>query len=161
MKVPVYADAAGEYKLTMTYANGSNAVRSLSVKVGSGEAQELEFATTANWTTYVTKDVSVTLPLGASSITFATVGGNDGPNLDQLELTAVKVTLPDTSKTSIEIAGVSMNATATRVRLFSMTGKLLRESSGNAVSTAGLPRGIYILQTTAPGHSVQKTIRVK
>jgi hypothetical protein len=54
-----------------------------------------------------------------------------------------------------------MNATATRVRLFSMTGKLLRESSGNTVSTAGLPRGIYILQTTASGHSAQKTIRVK
>lgn len=161
VKVPVYADAAGEYKLTLTYANGSNAVRSLSVKVGSGEAQELEFATTANWTTYETKDIPVTLPLGASTITFATVGGNDGPNLDQLELTAVKVTLPDTSKTSIEIAGVPMNATATRVRLFSMTGKLLRESTGNAVSTAGLPRGVYILQTTAPGHSAQKTIRVK
>ena len=163
VKVPVYADAAGEYKLTMTYANGSNAVRSLSVKVGSGEAQELEFATTANWTTYETKDIPVTLPLGASTITFATVGGNDGPNLDQLELTAVKVTPPDSGITSIanEIAGVSMNATATRVRLFSMTGKLLRESTGNVVSTAGLPRGIYILQTTAPGHSVQKTIRVK
>jgi hypothetical protein len=83
--------------------------------------------------------------------------------LDQLELTAVKVTPPDSGITSIasEIAGVPMNATATRVRLFSMTGKLLRESSGNTVSTAGLPRGIYILQTTASGHSAQKTIRVK
>lgn len=161
VKVPVYADAAGEYKLTMTYANGSNAVRSLSVKVGSREAQELEFATTANWTTYVTKDVSVTLPLGASTITFATVGGNDGPNLDQLELTAVNVTPPDSGITRIanEIAGVSMNATATRIRLFSMTGKLLRESAD--INTVGLPRGIYILQTVAPGHSIQKIIRVK
>ena len=52
-----------------------------------------------------------------------------------------------------------MNATATRTRLFSMTGKLLRESAD--VNTVGLPRGIYILQTVAPGHSIQKIIRVK
>lgn len=103
----------------------------------------------------------MTLPLGASTITFATVGGNDGPNLDQLELTAVNVTPPDSGITRIanEIAGVSMNATATRIRLFSMTGKLLRESAD--INTVGLPRGIYILQTVAPGHSIQKIIRVK
>jgi len=161
VKVPVYADAEGEYKLTLTYANGSNAARSLSIKGEAGESQEVEFATTANWTTYVTKDVSITLPLGASTITFATVGGNDGPNLDQLELTAVNVTPPDSGITRIanEIAGVSMNATATRTRLFSMTGKLLRESAD--INTVGLPRGIYILQTVAPGHSIQKIIRVK
>lgn len=159
--VPVYASAKGEYKLTMTYANGSTAARSLSIKSESGDAQEIEFATTANWTTYVTKDVSVTLPLGANTITFATVSGNDGPNLDQLELTAVNVTPPDSGITRIanEIAGVSMNATATRIRLFSMTGKLLRESAD--VNTVGLPRGIYILQTVEPGHSIQKIIRVK
>ena len=159
--VPVYASAKGEYKLTMTYANGSSAARSLSIKGESGDAQEIEFATTANWTTYVTKDVSVTLPLGASTITFATVGGNDGPNLDQLELTAVNVTPPDSGITRIanEIAGVSMNATATRIRLFSMTGKLLRESAD--VNTVGLPRGTYILQIRDGSATSQKIIRVK
>ena len=145
----------------MTYANGSSAARSLSIKGESGDAQEIEFATTANWTTYVAKEVDIKLPAGASTITFATVGGNDGPNLDQLELTAVNVTPPDSGITRIanEIAGVSMNATATRIRLFSMTGKLLRESAD--INTVGLPRGIYILQTVAPGHSIQKIIRVK
>ena len=163
--VPVYASAKGEYKLTMTYANGSTAARSLSIKGESGEPQEIEFATTANWTTYEKKDVSVTLPLGASTITFATVGGNDGPNLDQLELTAVNVTPPDTGITRIasEVSGVSMNASTTRVRLFSMTGKLLRESAdvNTAGNAAGLPRGIYILQIRKGSITSQKIIQVK
>lgn len=163
--VPVYASAKGEYKLTMTYANGSTAARSLSIKGESGEPQEIEFATTENWTTYEKKDVSVTLPLGASTITFATVGGNDGPNLDQLELIAVNVTPPDTGITRIasEVSGVSMNASTTRVRLFSMTGKLLRESAdvNTAGNAAGLPRGIYILQIRKGSITSQKIIQVK
>ena len=159
VKVPVYTEAAGEYKLTMTYANGSNAARSLSVKTEEGDAQELEFETTANWTTYVTKDADITLPLGASYITFATVGGNDGPNLDQVELTLVKA-----NETTIvnRLAEPRLQITpATRVRLFSPTGKLLRESTGEVLNTAGLPRGVYLLQTCEGSRSVQKTIRIE
>ena len=165
VKVPVYADAAGEYKLTLTYANGSGNARSLSIKGDEGDAQEKSFEATANWTTYVTQDISITLPLGASTITFATVGGNDGPNLDQLELTAVNVTKPDTSDTTTAIGQLAeprLEYTgSTHVRLFSTTGKLLRESTGEAISTAGLPRGIYIMQVRDGSRNMQKTIRVK
>ena len=165
VKVPVYADGAGEYKLTLTYANGSNAARSLSIKGDAGETQEVEFDKTANWTTYVTKDVSITLPLGASTITFATVGGNDGPNLDQLELTAVNVTRPDTTDTTTVIGVLAEPrleyTSSTRVRIFSATGKLVRESTGAAISTKGLPRGIYIMQVRDGSRNMQKTIRIE
>ena len=165
VKVPVYADGAGEYKLTLTYANGSNAARSLSIKGDAGESQEVEFDKTANWTTYVTKDVSITLPLGASTITFATVGGNDGPNLDQLELTAVNVTRPDTTDTTTAIGVLAEPrleyTSSTRVRIFSATGKLVRESTGAAINTKGLPRGIYIMQVRDGSRNMQKTIRIE
>jgi hypothetical protein len=49
----------------------------------------------------------------------------------------------------------------THVRLFSPTGKLLRESTGKALNTAGLPRGVYLLQTREGSRSVQKTIRIE
>ena len=170
VKVPVYADGAGEYKLTLTYANGSNAARSLSIKGDASESQEVEFATTGNWTTYVTKDVSIVLPFGASTITFATVGGNDGPNLDQLELTAVNVTKPDTSDTTTAIGGLASGladprleySPATRVQVFSATGKLVRESIGSAaISTSGLHRGIYILKVRYGSRNMQKAIRIE
>ena len=170
VKVPVYADAAGEYKLTLTYANGSKSTRSLSIKGEAGESQEVAFEATESWTTYVTKEVSITLPQGASTITFATIGGNDGPNLDQLELTAVKVTQPEPPDSTTAIGGLVSGladphleySPATRVQVFSATGKLVRESVGNAaISTNGLPRGIYIMQVRDGSHNMQKTIRVK
>ena len=166
VQVPVYADGEGEYKLTLTYANGSSAARSLSIKGEVGESQEIEFATTGNWTTYVTKDVSIMLPFGASTITFATVGGNDGPNLDQLELTAVNVTIPESKDTSLvvgDIAGKMWNFAAQNAKttLFSVHGVAVRESLGAEISTEGLPAGIYIMRTTAPGFRMQKAIRVK
>ena len=169
VQVPVYADAEGEYKLTLTYANGSKSTRSLSIKGEAGESQEVAFEATESWTTYVTKEVSITLPQGASTITFATVGGNDGPNLDQLELTAVKVTQPEPPDSTTAIGGLASGlmdprleySPATRVQVFSATGKLVRESVGRATSMAGLPRGIYILKVRDGSRNTQKTIRVK
>ena len=165
VRVPVYADAEGEYKLTLTYANGSKSTRSLSIKGEAGESQEIAFEATESWTTYVTKDVSITLPQGASTITFATVGSNDGPNLDQLELTAVNVVAPPDSDSTTAIGLLAEPyleyTSSTSVRIFSTTGKLLRESTGAAISTNGLPRGIYIMQVRDGSHNMQKTIRVK
>lgn len=169
VQVPVYVDTEGEYKLTLTYANGSKSTRSLSIKGEAGESQEVAFEATESWTTYVTKDVSITLPQGASTITFATIGGNDGPNLDQLELTAVKVTQPEPPDSTTAIGGLASGladphleySPATRVQVFSATGKLVRESVGRATSMAGLPRGIYIMQVRDGSHNMQKTIRVK
>ena len=159
VKVPVYADAAGEYKLTMTYANGSGNARSLSFKVDGSDAQEMSFDATTNWTSYATKEADIKLPAGASYITFATVGGNDGPNLDQVELTLVKADeIPD----RIMVAEPRMQITpVTHVRLFSTTGKLLREATGEAISMAGLPRGIYLLQTRNGAALRQQMIQVK
>ena len=110
------------------------------------------------------------LPFGASTITFATVGGNDGPNLDQLELTAVNVTKPDTSDTTTAIGGLASGladprleySPATRVQVFSATGKLVRESIGSAaISTSGLHRGIYILKVRYGSRNMQKAIRIE
>jgi pectin methylesterase-like acyl-CoA thioesterase len=165
VQVPVYADTEGEYKLTLTYANGSKSTRSLSIKGEAGESQEVAFEATESWTTYVTKDVSITLPQGASTITFATVGGNDGPNLDQLELTAVKVTQPEPPDSTTAIGGLAEPrleyTSSTRLRIFSATGKLLRESMGKVPNTAGLPRGVYLLQTRDGSRSMQKKIRIE
>ena len=98
VNIPVYVDAAGEYTMEMFYANGSSAARSLSFKClgneageGAGDATEKSFAKTGAWTTYPSMEATITLPRGMSYIQFATVGGNDGPNLDQIKLIPSKV----------------------------------------------------------------------
>ncbi len=159
VKVPVYVDVGGEYKLTMTYANGSKAPRSLSISTEKSEAQELEFSMTNAWTTYEEKELSVKLPFGASYITFATVGGNDGPNLDQVELTLTKAdeiaSIPKKAKSNFK------NISKNRVLLYSINGQLLRESLGTEINTHGLNRGIYLLQIESGNTRKQTMIQVR
>lgn len=178
LKVPVFAEGKGKFTLTMTYANGSGSARSLSIATESGDAQELSFETTDNWTTYVTKDISVNLPAGASYITFSIVGGNDGPNLDQIKLTAVDIEKvepvienPDTAKTdstgpdsTTRIAQgklqmqMAPNKASLHEAIFTMNGKLVRQSFGARVSTNGLKPGIYLLRSNANGLWSHKVI---
>ena len=166
VKVPVYAEVSGEYKLVLTYANGSKDSRSLSIQTESGEAQEIAFENLADWKTYETKELDVVLPKGASYITFSTVGGNDGPNLDQLEL---KLTKAYEENVAIRGTGASAqgksyavnNSANARVRLYSTSGKLLRESIGGAVDTKGLNSGVYLLQVRNGFATQSKMIRVK
>lgn len=102
VKVPVYTDAAGTYKMEMFYANGSSTSRDLTVKalgISDAKEQQITFDKTADWKTYPSKETEIQLPRGASFIQFAVVGSNDGPNLDQIILTPLDVEVPaDTSK---------------------------------------------------------------
>lgn len=102
VKVPVYTDAAGTYKMEMFYANGSSTSRDLTVKalgLSDAKEQQITFDKTADWKTYPSKETEIQLPRGASFIQFAVVGSNDGPNLDQIILTPLDVEVPaDTSK---------------------------------------------------------------
>ena len=164
--VPVFADVAGEYEITIRYANGSGKARSLAVAgfdecsagiEGCKGAETLSFEATANWTTWETKTVKLSVPSGAGYITFATVGGNDGPNLDQLELRLVKAD----STTSLRQLGtprLHFSPTA-RVRLFTINGQLLRE--GSTVETENLAPGLYLVRARAGSAAFQKIIRVK
>ena len=132
----------------------------------------MPFEVTENWTAYGTKEADIVLPAGASYITFATVGGNDGPNLDQLELLLVKAYALDTGATDSIVAKDSsaaainplhspVNTQPVKMRLFGLTGQLLRESSHGPVNTSGLPSGTYLLQVRIGSTLTQKTIRVK
>ena len=167
IQVPVFADVAGEYEVAVRYANGSGKERGLAVAgpgvcpagiEGCKGAENLAFDATENWTTWETKVFKVTLPAGAGYITFATIEGNDGPNLDQVELTLVKAD----STTSLRHAAGRLNiGPKTRVRLFTLTGQLLRETVGRPVSTVGLHRGVYLMQSSDGSRLHRQVIQVR
>lgn len=175
VNVPVYADAKGEYKMIMTYANGSTASRSLSIKSlaeGADAAQEIAFEKTADWKTYPTIETNINLPKGASYIQFATVGGNDGPNLDQIELIPMNVEKEeepeDTVKTE-SFAKLSQNFANRQlsIQIFSLQGKLIRSVKASSLETydlnlsKNLPAGNYLIKISAPGFDKQRIIRVQ
>ena len=166
--VPVYAEVAGEYQVEIRYANGSGKARSLAAAApgecaagidGCKSAEILSFAATTNWTTWDTLSIAARLPAGASYFTFATIGGNDGPNLDQLELILIKAD-ETTSVRGLSAPSLQLVPT-TRVRLFTLTGQLIRESAGSTVSTENLAAGMYLLQRGDGSLLRQQIIRVK
>ncbi|MCF0216459.1 MAG: pectin esterase [Fibrobacteraceae bacterium] len=142
-EVPIYLAQSGIYNMTIKYANGSGKARSLNIKVGTTQ-KGLIFEATSAWNEYVAKDVEVVLPKGYSTIIFETVGGNDGPNIDAISLTAVKLDSqdPTTFFTQKERPITSYdNAT-----LYTIQGKKLRHGSAESI-TKNLPQGIYMVKT--------------
>ena len=166
IQVPVYADVAGEYEVVIRYANGSGRARNLAAAApgvcaagidGCKSAETLAFEATENWTTWVTQSMKMKLPEGASYITFATIGGNDGPNLDQLEL---KLLQADKMSIADKLTNPNLDVNSTTcVRLFTLTGQLLRESS--SLETENLAPGMYLLQRSNGSILRQQIIRVK
>ena len=168
VQIPVYAEYPGEYTMEMAYANGSGKVRSLAFAApgtctagvdGCKSATTISFEATDKWTTYQTKESTITLPKGASYITFSIVEGNDGPNLDQIELIKKKVEKGDTSTTILSKA-LWFNNSVEATRIYDTNGKLIRYAKGSA-SLNGLAPGIYIVRTASQGYHKQKLVQVR
>ena len=166
VQVPVYVEFPGEYTMVMTYANGSGKTRGLAIAApgkctagidGCKGAETRMYDATDNWTTWATDTTTITLPKGTGYITFATVDGNDGPNLDQIELIEKKVE-KDTIATLL--SNVSRFGTAVgETRIYDTNGKLVRHAKGSAALN-GLAPGIYIVRTTSQGYHRQKLVQV-
>ena len=166
VQVPVYAEFPGEYTMVMTYANGSGKARGLAIAApgkctagidGCKGVETRMYDATDNWTTWVTDTTTITLPKGTGYITFATVDGNDGPNLDQIELIEKKVE-KDTIATLLP--NISRFGTAVgETRIYDTNGKLVRHAKG-ATALNGLAPGIYIVRTTSQGYHRQKLVQV-
>ena len=181
--VKVKVDTAGQYKLSIDFTNGSGEERSLAVSAGLDTAIT-KFKATSAWTVWDSAEVLINLAAGENAVKFATVGGNDGPNIDQFDVTLVKAaarsdttakdttardtTAKDSSKTNI-VKSLSMMAPKTyRVSLFDTKGALVRRLKVESAKigdvawlTRGLPAGIYVMRMTAPGVDRRKFIAVK
>ncbi len=166
VQVPVYVEVGGEYQVVIRYANGSGKARPLAAAApgvcaagidGCKSAESLTFEATENWTTWDTLSITAKLPAGASYFTFATIAGNDGPNLDQLELILLKA--DETTSVRRLAAPIQRLVPETRVRLFSVTGQLIRE--GSSLETEKLASGVYLLQMGDGSTFRRQIIRVK
>ena len=163
VQIPIHVEYPGEYTMVMTYANGSGKARSLAFTApgtctagidGCKGATTRSFAATDKWTTWAKDTATITLPKGIGYITFATVDGNDGPNLDQIELIEKKVEKP------VALPKISRSSSASSsFRIYDTRGSLVRISNGQP-NLATLPAGIYIVKTTSQGFHKQKMVQV-
>ncbi len=169
--VNVKVDTAGQYRFDIDFANGSSEARSLAISAGLDTATTL-FKATGGWTVWETSEVLINLAAGENAVKFATVGGNDGPNIDQFDVTLVKAAEKDSTEEepiSIRSKSFAMVAPSVyRVSIFDTKGALVRcmnvESAkvGDvAWMTRGLPAGLYVMRVSAPGVERRKFIAVK
>ncbi|MFF4549368.1 glycosyl hydrolase family 8 [Streptomyces sp. NPDC001406] len=81
----VDAAASGQSALTFRYANGTTADRPMNISVnGTVVASGVSFPPTANWDTWATKTVNVTLNAGSNKVRATATAATGGPNLDRL-----------------------------------------------------------------------------
>jgi uncharacterized protein YegP (UPF0339 family) len=91
----VNAPSAGTYVATLRYSNGPNPkveTKTVSVLQGGAFVQQLSFPSTADWNTWSTQAVSLTLPAGTSTVAFKYGTADTGfINLDSLSIQGATV----------------------------------------------------------------------
>ena len=169
VQIPIFVEYPGEYTMVMTYANGSGKARNLAFTApgvctagidGCKGAMTRSFDATDKWTTWATDTTTITLPKGTGYITFATVDGNDGPNLDQIELVEKNVEKKDTSSVLLPKLSRTINSANDEYRVYNTSGKLVRLTKGTP-NMSMLPPGIYIVKVSSQGYHKQKLVQVR
>lgn len=166
----VYANEAGATPVTLAYANGSGVARSLSISVnGQTQMESVEFEPTADWTTWKTKELSLSFVQGGNTLSFATTSDQDGPNLDQLVIQQKTTQTLTNAKLSnpyhvLDAQSQTLRIKANRsgimtVKLYDLDGRLLlsRRVSLNTAkpqadfSLKSVKPGVYLLQYDVDG----------
>ncbi|WP_406116020.1 carbohydrate-binding protein [Kitasatospora purpeofusca] len=81
----VRAAAASTASLELRYANGTAADRPMDISVnGTRIAAGRAFPPTANWDTWATAALPVSLKAGANTVRFTSTTADGGPNLDRI-----------------------------------------------------------------------------
>nr|WP_235457708.1 carbohydrate-binding protein [Streptomyces olivochromogenes] len=102
----VDAAASGQTALSFRYANGTTADRPMDISVnGSVVASGVSFPPTANWDTWATKTVNVTLNAGSDKVRATATAATGGPNLDRLTVGGSTGTAPGMAVAPYEYFG--------------------------------------------------------
>jgi alpha-galactosidase len=80
----VTATAAGTANVAIRFANGTTTARPMDVTVNGTLLASPTFASTTNWDTWSTTNVTATLVAGTNAIRLTATTANGGPNLDKL-----------------------------------------------------------------------------
>ena len=143
----VNAPTAGNYTLMFRYANGGGAGRPLAVAVDGGAPVTQPFAATADWDTWATQTMVVSLTAGSHTVR-ATATGASGPNLDSLGVSAGNV--QPSQPAPFRPADLGVTGTAYVYDYFAGAGSLVNASS---MYTAAAPQNGTYLQVVPVGAS--------
>lgn len=119
----ISASVAGNVGLTIRFANGTTASRSMSVTVnGVTQIASVNFAGTGAWTTWNTVVVQISVSKGNNIITLTSLTADGGPNIDELtfgsesisagQCTATQTNIPPSVSLTSPASGAEYTAPA-------------------------------------------------
>lgn len=179
----IFSKTEAKTTLTIRYANGGNADRSMAVSVNGKSAGTVSFPATG-WTTYKEASVDVKLKAGVNTLKLTSMTSDGGPNVDMFTFGIDGVELYDGTQVvdkPVSIAPQSFRpnvynpvtgilrtreAGLAEIYAFDVTGKLVGGISRNV--TAGtskvmfdremLPRGAYMMVVKLNGRVISKSM---
>ncbi|GLH96476.1 poly(ethylene terephthalate) hydrolase family protein [Phytohabitans aurantiacus] len=84
----VNAAAAGTASVGVRFANGTTTARAANLIVNGATVATVSFEGTGAWTTWVTKNLSVSLNAGSNTVRLSPTSANGLPNIDHLNVSA-------------------------------------------------------------------------
>ncbi len=137
----VNAAAAGNYNVTLRYANGNGSTKTLSLYVNNTKIKQISLNATANWDSWGTQTETVALNQGSNTIRYKFDSADSGNvNVDNISVdTATGSGSPDLIVTDITWSPASPTAGSEVV--FSAVVK----NQGTAATPAGVKHGLNLL----------------
>lgn len=165
----VVVSEAGEKTMKISYSNGSTSDRPVSISVnGTTALQSLGFPPTADWDSWSTKDVLLTLKAGVNTITFSSVSEDGGANIDKVEIRnkLTTVSIPSSLDPTFAVFdpnqySITVQAMEFQVQIYSFAGKMVldqkikNESIANPfkLPVSEMQKGVYLLKISSGAHS--------
>ena len=179
----IFSKTEAKTTLTIRYANGGNADRSMAVSVNGKSAGTVSFPATG-WTTYKGAKIDVYLKMGVNTLKLSSMTSDGGPNVDMFTFGIDGVELYDGSQVVPPISivpqtfrsGVIFNVTTgtlftpragfAEVYFYDMSGAVRMGISKNvtagvnefAIDRDALPKGAYTVKVKLDGKFVQKGV---
>lgn len=165
IEIPLYVESEGEKTVTLTYANGSTSSRSFSISVnGTDVISSQAFESTGAWTTWLQKNIPLTLQKGINTVILTSNDADGGPNMDKIEIAgqasavAAKTIASETSmhykRGNLEISYIRPGS-FTKIELFNLSGQkvMARNLNGLTGCKSSIPlnklkSGNYIVKMT-------------
>ena len=179
----IFSKTEAKTTLTIRYANGGNADRSMAVSVNGKSAGTVSFPATG-WTTYKGAKIDVYLKMGVNTLKLSSMTSDGGPNVDMFTFGIDGVELYDGTQVVPPISivpqtfrsGVIFNVTTgtlftpragfAEVYFYDMSGAVRMGISKNvtagvnefAIDRDALPKGAYTVKVKLDGKFVQKGV---
>ncbi|MEU0947868.1 carbohydrate-binding protein [Streptomyces canus] len=141
----VTAPASGTATLSVRFANGTTTARPADIIVNGSTVSSASFASTATWTGWTTKTLTVPVNAGSNTVRLNPTSTNGLPNVDYLDAETSGTTTPPSSSALYVSPSGTDSAAGTVTAPTTLTSAISRIAAGGTIYLRG---GTYAYSST-------------